>query len=382
MDVMHPRCAGLDVHKKTVVACVRCVGATGVAVSRTRSFGTTTAELTALADWLAEAGVTHVAMEATGVYWKPAWHRLEGRFELVLANARHLKRVPGRKTDVKDAEWIAQLLQHGLIAASFVPPRPIRELRDLTRERTQLIRHRAALANRLQKVLEDADIKLASVVTDVLGKTGRAILMALVAGQDDPAKLAELACGSLRKKRPQLREALRGSVSEHHRFLLRSLLDRVRQAEDMIERYSLRLGEVGAPFAAAAARLATIPGVSQKAAEVILAEVGDDMGRFPTAGHLASWAGMSPGNDVSAGKRRGGRTTKGSRWLRATLVQVAWSAGHTKATALGARYRRWAKRLGAKRAVVATAHKVLVLVYRLLTDETTYVEDHRPGLAA
>jgi transposase len=382
MDVMHPRCAGLDVHKKTVVACVRRLGPTGAAVARTRSFGTTTAALAELAAWLAEAGVTHVAMEATGVYWKPVWHALEGRVELLLANAQHLKRVPGRKTDVQDAAWIAQLLQYGLLAPSFVPPRSVRELRDLTRERTQLIRHRAALANRIQKVLEDADIKLASVVTDVLGKTGRAILRALVAGVDDPVKLAELACGLLRKKRPQLREALRGSVTDHHRFQLRSLLDRVRQAEDMIERYSLRLGEVGAPFAAAAARLATIPGVSAKAAEVILAEVGDDMTRFPGAGHLASWAGLCPGNHESAGKRRGGRTTKGSRWLRATLVQVAWAAGHTKATALGAAYRRWARRLGSKRAVVAVAHKVLVLVYRLLKDQTTYVERHDPGLAA
>ena len=373
MDLIHACCAGLDVHKKTVVACVRRVGPDGQVSREVRTFGTMTADLLALADWLDAEGVSHVAMESTGVYWKPVFHLLEGRFEVLLVNAQHIKQVPGRKTDVKDAEWIAQLLQHGLLAASFVPPPPIRELRDLTRQRPQLVRERAAVANRIQKVLEDANIKLASVATDVLGVSGRAMLAALIGGSDDPAALADLARGRLRGKIPELPQALQGRVTDHHRFLLRMLLEQVEQLEGLIAEYAARIEEVAAPFAEAAARLETIPGVGAAAAEVIVAEIGTDMTQFPTAGHLASWAGLCPGNNESAGKRRSGKTTKGSQWLRTVLVQVAWAASHTKETIFSATYRRWAKRLGKKKALVALGHKILV-TDKLLKDQTDYQE--------
>jgi transposase len=382
MEVLHACCSGLDVHKKTVVACVRRIDPEGRVDQHVRRFGTTTAELLDLADWLAAEGVTHVAMESTGVYWKPVYYLLEGRFELLLVNARHIKQVPGRKTDVKDAEWIAQLLQHGLLAPSFIPPGPIRELRDLTRQRTQLVRDRATVANRLQKVLEDANIKLAGVATDVLGASGRAMIAALIRGEVDPATLAERARGRLREELPQLREALRGRVTEHHRFLLRAAMDQVEYLEDLIARFTARIEEAMAPWAAAAGRLETIPGVSRRAAEVIVAEIGTDMTKFPTAGHLCSWAGMCPGNDESAGKRRSGRTTKGSQWLRATLTQAAWAASHTKETLLSATYRRWARRLGKKRAIVALGRKILVIAYELLKGGTDYVERLAPGQAA
>lgn len=374
MDLIHPCCAGLDVHKKTVVACVRRTGPDGQAAREVRTYRTMTADLIALADWLDAEGVTHVAMESTGVYWKPVFHLLEGRFEVLLVNAHHVKNVPGRKTDVKDAEWIAQLLQYGLLRASFLPPPPIRELRDLTRQRTQLVRERAGVVNRIHKVLEDANIKLSSVATDVLGASGRAMLGAIVDGRDDPAALAGLARGSLRGKAPELTEALRGLVTDHHRFLLRTLLRQVDQLGGLIAEYTARVEAVVLPFAEAAGRLETIPGLGARAAEVIVAEVGADMASFPSAGHLASWAGLCPGNNESAGKRRTGRTTKGSQWLRTVLVQVAWSASHTKETIFSATYRRWAKRLGKKKALVALGHKILVVIYRLLKDGTVYEE--------
>jgi transposase len=374
MDPIYPCCAGLDVHKKTVVVCLRRAGADGPAAREVRTYRTMTADLIALADWLDAEGVTHVAMESTGVYWKPVFHLLEGRFEVLLVNAHRIKNVPGRKTDVKDAEWIAQLLQYGLLEASFIPPPPVRELRDLTRQRAQLVRERAGVVNRIQKVLEDANIKLASVATDVLGASGRAMIAALVAGGDDPAALAALAKGSLRGKTPELTLALRGLVTDHHRFLLRTLLRQVEQVEGLIAEYTARIEEVAAPFVGAAARLETIPGLGSRAAEVIVAEIGTDMTKFPSAGHLASWAGLCPGNDQSAGKRRSGRTTKGSQWLRAVLVQVAWSASHTKETIFGATYRRWAKRMGKKKALVALGHKILVVIYNLLKRETDYQE--------
>ena len=382
MDVIYPHCAGLDVHKKTVVACVRHLGPDAAVRREVRSYGTTTAELIALADWLDAEGVSHVAMESTGVYWKPVYHLLEGRFEVLLVNARHIKQVPGRKTDVKDAEWIAQLLQHGLLRASFIPPPPVRELRDLTRSRAQLVAERARFAQRLHKVLEDANIKLASVATDVLGASGRAMIRALVAGVEDPECLAELARGRLRAKRGELTAALRGFVSEHHRFLLGTLLKQVEQFEAWIAQYDARIEVALVPFAAAAARMETIPGLGRRAAEVIVAEIGPDVASFPTAGHLASWAGLCPGNDQSAGKRRSGKTTKGSQWLRTTLVQVAWSASHTKRTILSEAYRHWAKRMGKKKALVALGHKLLVLIYRLLKDQTVYEERYQPPQAA
>jgi transposase len=382
MDLIYPRCAGLDVHKKTVVACVRRGGPDGQAGPEVRTYGTMTADLIALADWLDAEGVSHVAMESTGVYWKPVFHLLEGRFEVLLVNARHIKQVPGRKTDVKDAEWIAQLLQCGLLSASFIPPPPIRELRDLTRQRAQLVRERAAAANRIQKVLEDANIKLASVATDVLGVSGRAMLAALIGGRDDPAALAALARGRLRDKTPELTRALQGLVSDHHRFLLRTLLRQIDQLEGLIAEYTARIEAVMVPLAEAAARLESIPGLGSRAAEVIVAEIGTDMAAFPTAGHLASWAGLCPGTNESAGKRRTGTTTKGSQWLRTVLVQVAWSASHTKETIFSATYRRWAKRMGKKKALVALGHKILVVIYKLLKDKTEYRERWTaPGVA-
>jgi transposase len=374
MDLIDPRCAGLDVHKKTVVACVRHVGPDGQAGREVRTYGTMTADLIALADWLDAEGVSHVAMESTGVYWKPVFHLLEGRFEVLLVNARHIKQVPGRKTDVKDAEWIAQLLQCGLLGASFIPPPPIRELRDLTRQRAQLVRERAAAANRIQKVLEDANIKLASVATDVPGVSGRAMLAALIGGRDDPAALAALARGRLREKAPELTRAPQGLVSDHHRFLLRTLLRQIEQLEGLTAEYTARIEAVMVPLAEAAARLESIPGLGSRAAEVIVAEIGTDMTAFPSAGHLASWAGLCPGNNESAGKRRTGKTTKGSQWLRTVLVQVAWSASHTKETIFSATYRRWAKRMGKKKALVALGHKILVVIYKLLKDKTDYRE--------
>jgi transposase len=374
MEIVHPCCAGLDVHKKTVVACIRRITPDGRVHLETRSFITMTSDLLALADWLDAEGVTHAAMESTGVYWKPVFHILEERLEIMLVNAQHIKRVPGRKTDVKDAEWIAQLLQHGLLSPSFVPPPPIRELRDLTRQRTQLVREKATAANRVQKVLEDANIKLASVASDPLGVSGRAMIRGLIDGCDDAATLAERARARLRAKLPQLRQALHGRVTEHHRFLLRTLMDQVEYLEALIERFDGRIAEAMAPFARAAERLRTIPGVGATAAEVIVAEIGTDMGQFPRAGNLASWAGMCPGNHQSGGKRQSGRTTKGSQWLRSVLVQVAWAAVHGKATIHSALYSRWARRLGKKKALVAVGHKILVLIHKLLKDGSEYRE--------
>jgi transposase len=374
METIYPSCAGLDIHKTTVVACVRRLDPAGRAHETVQTFGTMTAELLALSDWLAGAGVTHVAMESTGVFWKPVFNLLEGRFEVLLVNPRHIKQVPGRKTDVKDCQWIAQLLQHGLLRGSFIPPKPIRELRDLTRQRSQLVAEKAAVANRIQKVLEDANIKLASVATDVLGVSGRAMIRALIAGQDDPGDLADLARKRLRRKIPELQAALRGQVTEHHRSLLRLLMSHLDSLEGLIGALGARIEAVMPPFAEAVERLTTIPGVDQRTAECIVAEIGTDMGRFPTAGHLASWAGMSPGNDQSAGKRRSGRTTKGDRWLRQTLTQAAWAASHTKATYLSAQYHRLAARRGKKRAIVALGHTLLTIIDYVLRRQTTYVE--------
>jgi transposase len=373
VDIIHTSCAGLDVHKMSVTACVmRLVD--GELIRETRRFGTMTSDLIALSDWLAEHEVRQVAMESTGVYWKPIFNILEDRFEVILVNAQHIKRVPGRKTDVSDAEWIADLLLHGLLSPSFIPPKPIRELRDLTRSRTLLIRERATMANRIQKVLEDANIKLAGVASDILGASGQDMIRALIRGRTDPVELADLARERLRKKIPALQEALHGRVTEHHRFLLRSLMDQVRHLDQQIRRFDGRIARLMAPFREAAERLRAMPGIGQASAEVIVGEIGVDMGRFPTPGHLASWAGMCPGNDESAGKRRSGRTTKGSQWLRSTLVQAAWAATHAKATHLRALYARWAKRMGKKKALVALGHKILVIIHKLLSTGTAYRE--------
>jgi transposase len=374
MDTLHPCCAGLDVHKETVVACVRRVSG-GQVRQQVRTFRTETSGLLALADWLTDQRVTHAAMESTGVYWKPVWNILEGLCELLLANAEHIKQVPGRKTDVKDAAWIAELLQHGLLRPSFVPDRPVRDLRDLTRQRVQLVRQKVQVANRIQKTLEDANIKLASVASDVLGASGRDMLRAIVKGERDPVVLAELARQRLRAKIPQLQEALLGEVTEHHRFLLGMLLEQVELLEGHIGRLTRRIAEVlPAPFEEAVQRLQTIPGVERRAAENIVAEVGADLKPFASAGHLASWVGLCPGNHESAGKRRSGRTTRGNAWLRVTLVQCAWAASHTKGTYLSAQYRRLAARRGKKRALVAVAHTLLGIVYALLKKGQSYRE--------
>lgn len=374
MDVLHCCCAGLDVHKKTVVATVRRVDPAGKVENRTKTFATMTRDLLALADWLAAHGVAIVAMESTGTYWKPVFNLLDGRFSVVLVNAHHIKQVPGRKTDVKDSEWIAQLLQHGLLRPSFIPPRPTRELRDLTRQRTQLVGEKTAVANRIQKTLEDANIKLGSVASNVLGVSGRDMIEAIIRGEFDPVKLADLARRKLRGKIPQLQQALHGSVTEHHRFLLRMLMDQLKQLESLIDRYNNRIEEALRPFRATVLRLTTIPGVELRVAEIVLAEIGLDMGRFPTAGHLSSWAGLASGNHESAGKRRSGRTTAGNRWLKTALVQAAWAAFRAKGTHLSRKFRRIAPNRGVKRAAVAVAHTILVIVYHILKENTTYQE--------
>ena len=376
MQVLHERCCGIDVHKRSLTACVLTPGAGGRAAKEVRTFGTMTADLEALAAWLGARGVTHVAMESTGVYWKPPWNVLEERFALLLVNAQHVKAVPGRKTDVGDAEWLADLLRHGLLRGSFVPDRAARELRELTRYRSSLVRERTAEVNRLQKTLEGANLKLASVVSDVTGASARAMLEELAAGADDPAALAELARGSLRRKRAELERALAGHLTAHQRFLIAQHLAHVDFLDEQIAQVSAEVDERLRPFEAAVALLDTIPGVGRRTAEVIVAEVGTDMGRFPTAGHLVSWAGMCPGNHLSAGKRKSGRTRKGSPWLRAALTEAACAAGRSKETALAARYQRLLVRRGKKRAAVAVGRAILELCHHLLSTGQLY-DDQR-----
>lgn len=371
MEVLHTRCAGLDVHKDSIVACIRHTDRK----EEIRTFGTTTSQILALGDWLAQEGVSIVAMESTGVFWKPIWNLLEGRFELMLVNAQHIKQVPGRKTDVKDCQWIAQLLQHGLLRPSFVPARPQRELRDLTRQRTQLIGDRARVVNRIQKVLEDANIKLASVATDILGKSGRAMLEALIEGQLEPTALAELARQRMRSKIPQLREALSGGVREHHRFLLRSLLTQVDGLDQLIACFDARIEQVMSPLERELLKqLDEVPGIDTRSAQSILAEIGTDMGRFPSAKHLASWAGLCPGNHESAGKRYSGRTRLANPWLKRTLSQCAWAASRTRHSYFHAQFGRLSKRRGRKRAIVALAHSLLGVIYHLIGEAGSYVD--------
>jgi transposase len=374
MEVLYSRCAGLDVHKATVVAGVRLAAPGGKVVREVRTFGTTTASLLELAEWLAAQGCTHVAMEATGVYWKPVWHILaEGGFALVLANAAQVRNVPGRKTDVGDATWLAELLAHGLIRASFVPDTPTQELRALLRTRKQLVREKASHTQRLQKTLEDANIKLDAVLTDLLGRSGRAMLEALVAGESDPAKLAALAHPRLAATPEQLKEALRGRVTRHHRFLLRLHLGQVDALDAAIARVDQEVEEHLAPFRAAVGLLTSIPGIGELAAQVIIvSEVGLDMDRFPTAGHLLSWAGLCPRNDESAGKRRSSRLRQGAPWLKTTLVQCAWAASRQKASYLQAQFHRLRGRRGPKRAICAVAASILTAAYHMLKDGTAY----------
>jgi transposase len=368
------RGCGLDVHKKSIAACVRIPDADEERRQEVRTFGTTAAELLALRDWLDAHGVTHVAMESTGVYWKPVFYVLEEAMTCVLVNPVHMRQVPGRKTDVQDCVWIAQLLEHGLLRGSFVPPVPIRELRDLTRYRKTIVQERTRAINRLHKVLEDADIKLASVATDVLGASGRAMLEALVAGTTDPDTLADLARGALRKKLPALRQALRGRFRAHHAFLLSQILAHVDYVEEAVEAVGEQIGVLIAPFRDDLERLSTIPGVKRRTAEVIIAEIGVDMRMFPSAGHLASWAALCPGNNESAGKHRSGKTRRGNPWLRTALTEAALGAIRHGRGALAARYRRIMRHRGHKKAVIAVAHAMLVVAYHLLTRGTTYQE--------
>ncbi len=412
MDLLNPCCAALDVHKVSLTACVRRWSAEDPDAQETRTFPTTTAGLERLRDWLLACGVPVVAMESTGVYWKPVFNVLEKHFRLLLVNAEHFKQAEGRKTDPGDCAWLSRLLQYGLLRPSFVPPAVVRQLRDLTRQRVKLVQQRSAVVNRVQKVLEDANIKLGDVASDVLGKSGRRMLEALIGGERDPEALAQLALGRLREKIPRLREALRGLVNEHHRFLLRLHLDQLDGLDALIGRIGERILEVatppppesgGPPDAEAAAPpaaptavpgpagegetaaggvspaeglrlLRTIPGIKERTAEVIVAEIGTDMGAFPTAAHLASWAGLCPGNRQSAGKRYSGRMRRGDRWLKQALTQAAWAVSRTRGSWLQGRYRRWVMRLGKKRAVMATAHKLLELCHWVLSHGTPYHE--------
>jgi transposase len=374
MERLIERVCGLDVHKQTVAACVRVPKSKGTREQHVQTFGTTAAELLALRDWLEAHEVTHVAMESTGVYWKPIYYVLEERFTCLLVNAAHVKQVPGRKTDVQDCVWIAQLLEHGLLRGSFVPPAPIRELRDLTRYRKVLIQDRTREANRLHKLLEDAGIKLASVATDILGVSGRAMLEALVRGTTDPEVLAELARGKLWAKLPALRQALRGRFRPHHAFLVSQLLAHLDYLDETITTLSERIEEVISPFADELARLDTIHGVARRTAEVLIAELGVDMSQFPSDRHLASWAGLCPGNNESAGKHKSGKTRRGNRWLRAALTEAALAAIRTSNSAFTARYRRIMRHRGHKKAVLAVAHAMLVTAYHLLARQTTYQE--------
>ena len=372
MEVLHRRCAGLDVHKKTVVACVRLAEENKV-VTEVRTFATTTAGLLALSAWLSENGCTHVAMEATGVYWKPVWHVLsDGEFELVLANAAHVKNVPGRKTDVSDAAWLAELLAHGLIRGSFVPDGQTQELRTLLRTRKQLVREKTRHTQRIHKTLEDANIKLESELSDVLGKSGRAMLEAMVAGETDPVRLAALAHSGVKASQATLQEALRGRVTQHHRFLLRLHLGQVDAIDTAIVTIDGEIEAHLAPFRIGVELVSTIPGVSGLSAEVIVSEIGLDMSRFPTDGHLLSWACLSPRNDESAGKRRSTRMRKGSPWLKTTLIQCAWAAKRKKGSYLQAQFLRLKSRRGPQKAICAVAASILTAAYHMLKDGTLY----------
>ena len=413
MDVLAPHVAGFDVHKETVVVCARHVTPGGQVQKTTRTYRTMTRDLSTLVGWLTNERVTHIAMESTGVYWKPIFNILEeqGNFTVLLCNAQHVKNVPGRKTDVKDCEWLAQLLQHGLLRPSFIPPKPIRELRDLTRHRTKLTDMRTSTANRIHKTLEDANIKLASVASDILGASGRDMIERLIAGDTNSKALAELARQRLRGKIPDLEVALEGRVSDHHRFQLGILYDQLKFLEAQIARVSQRIVEHIAkadaatppapeeagplfaklpqtnsartqdsseekhsplPFEQAVTLLVTIPGVQQVTAECILAELGSDMSAFPSARHLSSWAGMAPGNDESAGKRRSSKTRKGCQWLRRTLALAAWGAGHTKNSYFSSAFGRWSKRRNKKKAIIAVGHALLETVYHMLKRRIPY----------
>ena len=374
MEVVFERCCGLDVHKATVVACLWIRDQAGKVHKEIQTFGTMMMDLLVLYDWLKAKGVTHVAMESTGVFWKPIYNLLEDDFQVLLVNAEHIKRVPGRKTDVTDCEWIADLLAHGLLKASFIPPKPIRELRDLTRYRKSLIDERVREMNRLHKLLQAANLKLSSVASDVMGMSGRRMLEALLEGQTDPEVLADLAKGKLRKKLPELKKALHGRFSTHHRFLLEQILGHLDFLDEAIEKISEEVAARTAPFDELIQFMDTIPGVDRKGAEGTIAEVGLDMERFPTHRHLASWTGLCPGNHETAGKRKNGKTRKGDRWFRRYAIEMALAASRTKGSYLNALYHRLVRRKGHKKAIVAVAHAILVIIYHVLKHRVPYRE--------
>lgn len=373
MEVVYKRCCGLDVHKETVVACL-VIREGGKVLKEIRTFLTMTVDLVVLHDWLQAHQVTHVAMESTGIYWRPVFNLLEEDFKVLLVNAAHVKNVPGRKTDVKDCEWIADLLSHGLLKGSFIPPEPIRDLRDLTRYRKTLTDERVREVNRLQKFLEAANIKLSSVATDVMGVSGRAMLEALMAGSTDPQVLSELAKGRLRKKLPELRKALEGRFRSHHRFMVVEILAHLDFLDEAIERVSEEVSNRIAPFSKIVESMDLIPGINERAAEGVLSEIGVDMSSFPTDRHAASWAGLCPGNNESAGKRKSGKTRKGDRWLRRYLTEAAWAAVRKKGSYLSALYHRLVVRRGKKKAIVAVAHRLLVIIYHMIKHQASYRE--------
>jgi transposase len=372
MEVLYPRCAGLDVHKKTVVACVR-VTEGGPPQSEIRTFGTTTGDLLNLSTWLSEKRCTHVVMEATGIYWRPVWHILsDGEFELTLANAAHVKNVPGRKTDVKDCAWLADLMAHGLIRGSFVPDVQTQEMRALLRTRKQLVRERASHVQRLQKTLESANIKLDSVISDIMGRSGRAMIEAMIAGETDAEKLAALADRRIKASRAELEQALRGRIVKHHRFMLRLHLRQIDAIDAAIASLDDEVEANLAPFCEGVELLKTIPGVNAVAAPSILAEIGCDMSRFPTDDHLVSWTGICPRSDESAGKRRSTRMKKGAPWLKVTLIECAWAAKRKKGSYLQAQFNRLCARRGPKKAIGAVAASILRAAYHMLKNKVPY----------
>lgn len=374
MEAIIERCCGIDVHKKTIVACLMTGKPHEKPQANIKTFSTMTCDLLACRDWLIAEGCTHVAMESTGVYWKPIFNILEDSMEVILANARNVKNVPGKKTDVKDCEWIAQLLRHGLIEGSFIPPKPIRQLRDLTRYRQQLIYQRSSEINRLQKFLEDANVKLSSVVTDITGVSAQGMIQHLIQEDMTTQEMAQLAKGRLRNKIEQLEQSLEGYLSDHHRLILRLSLQMIASYDEAIEKLDTEINQRMEPHQAIAQRLSTIPGVKKKTIETLIAEIGTDMSRFPSHAHLASWAGVSPGNHESAGKRKSGRTTHGDKWLKATLVEAAWAASRTKGSYLKSRYHRLASRRGKKRAALAVGHTILILAYHIIKEQLVYKE--------
>jgi transposase len=371
MEVLYPRCAGLDVHAGSVTACARIAAGAQVTYDH-HTVSTTTRGLLDLAEWLTAHGCTHVAMEATGVYWKPVWHVLEASFTLILANAMHIRNVPGRKSDMNDATWIADLLAHGLIRSSFVPPAPIQELRDLTRTRRQLVHEVARHVLRIQKTLEDANLKLTQVMSDIVGVSGRAILNALIAGETDPERLADLTRGRLKATRADLLDALHGRVTDHHRFMIKLHLTQIDALETAVATIEMRIGDALGPFRAAVSLLTTMPGLSETTARVLIAEIGTDMTRFPSAGHLISWAGFCPRLDESAGKRRSNRTRQSAPWLKPTLINAAWAATRKKDSYLRAQFLRIKSRRGAKKAILAVASSMLTAAYFMLRDGVEY----------